>query len=96
MDDVWVFKGNGASNPSAIFSTREKAEQWIAANSLQGMLSRYPVDVSVYDYAIQKGWFTPKRADQESSAFIQRFTSASQEHYHYENGASDGEAENAK
>ncbi len=81
---------------AAVFSTREKAEQWISTNGLQGMLTKYPVDVSVYEYAIQNGWFTPQRADQELPAFIQRFTSASQEHYHYENDASDGDAENAK
>ncbi|MBN8599532.1 MAG: hypothetical protein J0M26_00670 [Planctomycetes bacterium] len=32
IEHVWVFKGNGAACPSAVFATREKAEQWINAN----------------------------------------------------------------
>jgi len=96
MGCIWVFMGKGAACPSALFTTREQAEDWIKANGLQGMLTKYPIDIPVYDFAIGNGWFTPKRDYQRSPEFIQRFTSASQEHYHYENGGSEIDAENAK
>ena len=32
------------------------------------------------------GHFAPKRDDQRTPQFIQRFSSATQEHYHYEDG----------
>ena len=89
MKDTWIFMGEGASNPSAVFSSRELAEKWIESNQLCGMLTKYPVDQSVYDHSIEQGWFTPQKDHQQSSKFIQRFTSASMEHYLYETDDSD-------
>jgi hypothetical protein len=86
QDAVWVFNGTNSSTPSAVFRHRTDAEHWIAANKLTGMLTLYPVDVPVYDWAIEKGYFTPKQDYQSDGAFIGRFSSASQEHYHYEDG----------
>ncbi|WP_426492125.1 DUF7710 domain-containing protein [Hymenobacter sp. 102] len=38
----------------------------------------------------RKAFFSqPNRSEQYTTGFIQRFTSASQEHYHYENGKHD-------
>jgi hypothetical protein len=95
MDHVWVFNGNGNAFPSGVFTTRERAEAWIAANGLGGMLTKYPLDLSVYEFAIENGWFTPSRDDHRSPAFIQRFTSASQEHYHYDASLAEPNAEDA-
>jgi hypothetical protein len=39
-----------------------------------------------YDWAVRIGHFTPKRDDQRSAEFMQRFSSATQEHDHYEQG----------
>jgi hypothetical protein len=86
MEAVWVFNGGGGF-PAAVFSTREKAETWIAERCLSGVLTKYPVDVPVYDWAIACGAFKPKRADQSGPRFIGRFSSACQEHYHYTDGA---------
>ncbi len=86
MDDVWVFNGANSTFPAGIFSSRAKAEFWISQHLLNGTLTRYPVDTSAYDWAIAKGVFAPKQEHQLSAGFIQRFTSASQEHYHYESG----------
>ena len=83
---VWVFNGNGARFPSAVFSSREKAEAWIAAHALSGTLTRYPIDQSVYDWAIEQGYFAPTGERHTTAAFIQNFSSAHQEHYHYEDG----------
>jgi hypothetical protein len=83
---VWVFNGEKGNLPSAIFSKRELAEEWIKRHRLTGVLTAYPLDISVYDWAISNGFFTPKRENHFSAEFISGFSSASQEHYHYENG----------
>ncbi len=80
---VWVFNGANAAFPSGVFSTKERAEEWIRTHRLEGTLTAYPVDIPVYDWALSHGLFKPRRDDQSSSAFMQRFTTASQEHYHY-------------
>jgi len=63
-----------------------KAENWILGNRLSGVLTSYPIDKSVYDWAIDNELFVPTNDTQKSADFIQKFTSASQEHFHYENG----------
>jgi hypothetical protein len=83
---VWVFQGERSRFPSAIFSRLELAEQWIQTQKVTGILTKYPIDISVYDWAIHEGVFAIKREDQMMPSFIQRFTSASQEHYHYQHG----------
>ena len=82
---VWVFLGSNATHPAGVFSSREVAENWIEQNGVVGVLTKYPLDCSAYDLAIRNGWFSPGRDDQKTPRFIQRFTSASQEHYHYGN-----------
>lgn len=86
---VWVFNGAGGQFPSAVFSSRETAEEWILSRGLTGVLTAYPVDIPVYDWAVMHGHFKPRRADQSTGLFIQRFSSAHQEHYHYDNSAPD-------
>jgi hypothetical protein len=82
--DVWVFSGEGSKMPVGVFSTRERADAWILANRLCGTLTKYPVDVSLYDWAIDAGIFKPKRDYHRDPEFIETFTCASAEHYHYE------------
>ncbi len=86
MDAVWVFNGDGGRFPSAVFSTRERAESWIAQHRLTGCLTKYPLDVPVYDWVIASGYFVPNHPYQEEAPFIQRFSSAYLEHHHYEGG----------
>lgn len=85
MDYVWVFNGERSQLPSAVFSSREKAEQWIQDNRLNGLLTLFPVDMSAYEWSIEQGYFTPKHDGQRTPEFIQRF-SGGHEHHHYENG----------
>ncbi len=85
-DYVWVFNGARANFPGAVFSSREKAEAWIAAHALEGTLTRYPLDQGVYEWAIAQGHFTPKHARHTTAAFIQSFSSAHQKPYHYPAG----------
>ena len=86
---VWVFNGARSNFPSAVFMTRELAESWISTHKLTGTLTRYPLDQGVYEWAIERGYFAPKRDDQRTAEFIGRFSAANQEHYHYEDGRND-------
>lgn len=83
---VWVFVGDKKSFPSAVFSSRQLAEEWIITNALTGTLTAYPLDSGVYDWAVGNGFFHPVKQHHKTSSFIQNFSSAYLEHYHYENG----------
>lgn len=84
MEQVWVFNGGG-SFPSGVFSSRDNAEAWIAKDGLSGALTLYPLNVGVYEWAVENGYFKPKNEEQRNARFIQRFT-CGHEHYHYEDG----------
>lgn len=86
MNSVWVFIGNNSNFPSAVFSAKEQAIVWIKDFGLSGILTKYPVDISVYEWSIQNNYFLPKNEDKKSSKFIEKFSSAYLEHYHFENG----------
>ncbi len=83
---VWVFNGTGSKFPAAIFTKKELAESWIMQNCLSGILTLYPLDIGIYDWAINNGHFTTTKPHEKEAEFIQKFTSASQEHFHYEGG----------
>jgi hypothetical protein len=87
--DVWVFVAEGGRFPSAVFSSVETAEPWIARYRVSGTLTQYPLDVGTFDWAIEKGVFKPKRDEHTTPRFVGRFTSASQEHHHYVDGKSE-------
>ncbi len=89
MDSVWVFNGGGQF-PSGVFTSRELAEAWIAEHRLIGILTNYPLDVGLYDWAIARGTFKPKRPEHSEPAFIGRFNSARQDHRHYFGDTKDG------
>lgn len=89
ITEVWVFNGEKTAFASGIFLDKALAEGWILENKLSGVLTLYPVNTGVYQWAIGKGFFTPKKCSQLEASFIGSFTTASQEHYHYENGVSD-------
>lgn len=86
---VWVFHGANAHFSSGVFSSLDKAAGWIRKNKLSGILTEYQLDESPYDWAVINNFFEVKRADQAEAEFIQKFTSASQEHYHFDNGECD-------
>ena len=48
------------------------------------LCTRYPLGEGIYDFAIRKAYFTPKKEYQFSPKFISKFSCASLEHYHYE------------
>jgi hypothetical protein len=86
VEFVWVFNGARASFPSGIFTDLDRAERWIGEHVLTGTLTAYPLDTAVYEWAIAKGFFRPRKPLEASPEFIGRFTSASMEHHHYEDG----------
>jgi hypothetical protein len=86
---VWIFLGDRAHWPSGVFSSREAAVEWIAEHHLTGMITEYPVDVGVYDWAVAAGAFRPTRPQHSSSVFIGGFTTAAQVHEHFTDGTCD-------
>ncbi len=86
VETIWVFHAEEGKFTSGVFSTKLKADQWILKHRLSGILTKYPIDMGVYDWALETGIFKPKKEYQTEAKFVGRFTSASQEHYHYENG----------
>lgn len=84
QSQIWVVNGVGGRFPCAVFSTRELGEEWIRRHSITGVLTAYPLNKGVYDWAIEAGYFSPNKV--VTPELIGRFSSAYQEHYHYEEG----------
>lgn len=85
-ENIYVFHGEGASLCSAVFDDLGKAESWIASHQLSGLLTAYPLNQPVFEWAVDRRLFTPKQPHHNRSSFIGSFTSAYLEHHHYENG----------
>ena len=83
-DHVWVFKAERATFPCGVFSTVDFADAWIAKHKLTGVLTAYPLNQGVYDWATGNGYF--KRAKPATPEFVGSFTSQHQKHYHYVEG----------
>lgn len=66
----------GARFTGAVFTKKERAIQWIARHRLTGVLTEYPLDQGVYDWAIDEGLFPASKM--VDGRFIGSFTSASQ------------------
>lgn len=86
---VWVFSGEGGRFPSGVFTALDVAQEWIRMHKLSGVLTCYPLNHCVYDWAVSGGYFEPKKEHETSPEFIQGFSCAAQEHYHYEHGEVD-------
>lgn len=73
---LWIFNGNSRDRgelPSGVFLTKENAQKWIEGLGIKGTFTPYPVDISVYDWAIQNQFFTPKIPEHHSREFIAKF-----------------------
>lgn len=89
LQQVWIFCGAGSRFPAGVFTDKDAALDWILRHQLTGVLSAYPLNAGVYDWAVLQGHFTPASEHEHTPGFVQKFTSASQEHYHVENGVLD-------
>ena len=74
-----------AGFPCGVFESKEKAEEAIKKYKLTGTLTKYPVNILVYDWAIENKHLY-KNEDKHTKEYIGAYTTAYQEHYHYENG----------
>lgn len=83
---IYVFNGNENSYPSGIFLSKENALEFIKKYELSGVLTLYPIDISVYDWVLDKGYFKIKQDYQKKGSFISKFSSAYLKHWHIENG----------
>lgn len=83
---VWVFNSGWQGFPGGVFRDKNLAETWIAKHKLTGTLTRYPLDEGAYDWAIEQGLFRPKKEKERTAEFIGKFSTASQDHFHYEDG----------
>lgn len=81
---LWVFMGVGGNHPCGVFSSKEKAQAWISKWKVCGTLTAYPLDKSLYEWAVKYGHFTPSLPHHSEPAFVQKFSSAYAEHYHYD------------
>ncbi len=86
---VYLFKADGAVFTSAVFSSFKIAQTWICENSLSGLLTEYPVNISTYDWAIKKGYFKVKNVIDISPVFMGSFVSAYQAQWHFKHGKID-------
>lgn len=87
---IYIFNGENARLPSGAFSELARAEEWIAAHRLSGLLTWYPLDAGVYDYAVANNLFAPKKPHHTEPSFIGSFTTAYVEHHHYVDGVREG------
>ncbi|WP_420042712.1 DUF7710 domain-containing protein [Cystobacter fuscus] len=46
---VWLFTGQGAARPTAVFSRKQVADAWLAKTKFSGTLVAYPLDTSLYE-----------------------------------------------
>lgn len=89
-ESVWVFNGNHNHFPSSVFSSKEQAEEWIRSNRLAGTLTRYPLNISVYEWVQEHNYWRPTRDNQKTPEFIANFSSAYTGHEHYTDDDEDG------
>jgi len=88
---VWIFSGHPGRLPGGVFSAIAHAEPWITRHKLTGVLTAYPLDVGCLDWAVENGCtgMSPDKLAQKSNdpSFVGGFSTAAQEHFHYEDGA---------
>lgn len=89
IEGVWIFSGAGGRFASGVFTSKEAGVKWIAEHQLSGVLTWYPLNQGVYQWAIENGAFEPRKEHEHTANFIQNFSCASQDHYHFEDGVAD-------
>lgn len=70
INQIWIFHGAKSTFSSGVFTDKEIAENWIKKHKLAGVLTLYPVNEGVYDWAINNKLFTPKKDSERASEFI--------------------------
>jgi hypothetical protein len=83
---AWIFCGPKGRFPGGVFLSLHKAESWVAHHKLTGVLTRYPLDMGSFDWAEANGFVNERLLSKADPDFIGSFSSASFEHFHYEDG----------
>src|SRR5438552_3830220 len=90
VNPVWIFHASGARFAGGAFDDIASAEVWIRKHKLSGVLTAYPRGEGCFDWAMRSGLtgMKPEKLKEKSAdpAFVGGFTSASQDHIHFENG----------
>ncbi|WP_238430205.1 DUF7710 domain-containing protein [Chitinophaga agri] len=86
IESVWVFHGIDARFAGGVFTDVSLAEAWILKHRLTGVLTQYPINAGCYDWAIEEELFAPTKNEHYTSTFVGKFTTAAQEHIHFEEG----------
>ena len=86
-EHVYIFHGDNARFTTSVYASLEQADVDIKSKQMSGMLTIYPLNETVYDYCVREKLYVKK--ENISSQFIQGFTSAYLEHYHYKDGCRD-------
>jgi hypothetical protein len=83
---MYVFTGNKSIFPVGIFNEFELASQNIEKYKLSGILTKYPININLYEWALDNNFLEIKNESQKNPKFIEQFSCASTEHYHFEEG----------
>ena len=89
INTIWIFHGANGRFSSGVFSSLKNGESWIKKHKLSGVLTEYPIDEGIFDWSVRNNFFEPKNSNEKDPNFIQKFSCANQEHYHYEDGEKD-------
>jgi hypothetical protein len=87
---VWIFTGDGAAYPSAVFSDRESALGWTERSRVTGVLTEYPVGDGCYDLAVAEGRFRPSKPHHGTPRHVSRFSPGG-DHIHIRDGRPDSD-----
>ena len=86
---VWLFNGEASHFPSAVFLSFTRALNWIERYSLTGTLTQYPLDKSVFDWAVENEFYQPNSTRVKCGPkTVANFSSAYLEHFHFKDGIS--------
>jgi hypothetical protein len=84
--EVWVFMGERGTFPMGVWSSLDLAHRYIHDEGLTGSLTKYELEVPVYEWAIATGKFKPSKDQHRSLKFRQAFNNQFQEHYTFRDG----------
>lgn len=82
-DYIWIIQSSENLNVIGCFIQKSEAERYIIEHKLQCILTKYPVNMTVYDWVIKEDFWQPRNDLQKNSKFREKFTSAYLEHEHY-------------
>lgn len=83
--ETFVFVGEGSDFPLGIFTALENAKEYMEKYSLSGTVNQFPINIGIMIGGIEEDLFKVKNEYQKGPKFIERFSYASIEHFHFKN-----------